>query len=108
MASRGRAKSGARADASIHEELGDEDPASTGRGSAGADHASTLAPLALRAREAARMLGISERALWTLTSSREIPHVRVGKAVLYPVDELKAWLSERARGSTRKARSDSS
>ena len=51
-------------------------------------------PLALRPREAAKALSISQRLLWTITSRGQIPHVRVGRAVLYPVVELKRWLSE--------------
>jgi hypothetical protein len=59
------------------------------------------APLALRPREAARALGISTRTLWGLTAPRgPIPCVRVGegrrKTVLYPLDDLRVWLSRRA------------
>jgi excisionase family DNA binding protein len=50
--------------------------------------------LAMRPREAAAALGISERLLWAWTHSGEIPHVRVGKAILYPVDILRRWLDE--------------
>jgi len=51
--------------------------------------------LALRPREAAKALGISERTLWTLTRAGEIPHVRLGRAVLYSIDALRAWLAAR-------------
>jgi excisionase family DNA binding protein len=57
-------------------------------------------PLALRPREAAKALGISPRLLWQLTADGHIPCVRVGtgrrKTVLYPVDELRAWLARQA------------
>lgn len=52
--------------------------------------------LALRPREAARSLGISERLLWSLTNRGEIPHLKLGRATLYPVDQLQQWLRERA------------
>lgn len=52
--------------------------------------------LALRAREAAAALGISSRSLWSLTACGEVPHVRLGRAVVYPVAQLEAWLAERA------------
>ena len=52
--------------------------------------------LAMRPREAAAALGISERLLWAWTHSGEIPHVRIGKAILYPVDVLRRWLDEHA------------
>jgi excisionase family DNA binding protein len=46
-------------------------------------------PLAVGRKEAAAMLGISERLLWTWTNAKTIPHVRIGTRVLYPVDELR-------------------
>lgn len=54
--------------------------------------------LSLRPREAARALGVSERTLWTLTHRGEVPHVRVGRAVLYPLESLRKWLEARANG----------
>ena len=60
--------------------------------------------LALRPREAAESLGISERLLWTITADQAsgIPHCRFGRRVVYPVDELQRWLSERqAKGGKR-------
>ena len=48
--------------------------------------------LALRRREAAKALGIGERLLWSLTTAGEIPHCRLGRAVVYPVDELREFL----------------
>ena len=42
---------------------------------------------------------IGERKLWEITADETsgIPHVRFGKAVVYPVDLLRDWLAERAR-----------
>ncbi len=62
---------------------------------------SNQAPLALRPRDAARALGISERTLWSLTTPRgSIPCVRCGhgkrRAVLYPLADLNAWLTREA------------
>lgn len=56
-------------------------------------------PLALRPREAAQALGICERLLWQKTKDGEIPHVRVGRAVVYPVSLLEAWLMAQAKRS---------
>lgn len=52
--------------------------------------------LALRPRDAARELSISERLLWDWTRSEGLPHVRIGAVVLYPVDGLRQWLNERS------------
>lgn len=56
------------------------------------------APLAFRPREAAKALGIGERLLWDLTKRNEVPHARIGRAVVYPVDGLRAWLTAKAKG----------
>ncbi len=51
--------------------------------------------LALRPKEAAEALGIGERTLRQILP--ELPHVRVGGAVLLPVDGLRAWLNDQAK-----------
>ncbi len=66
------------------------------------DHAPDPIPvLALRPKDAARALGIGERKLWEITADRTsgIPHVRVGRAVLYPVRELEEWLARQVKGN---------
>jgi|YNPMSStandDraft_1061717.scaffolds.fasta_scaffold119650_2 excisionase family DNA binding protein len=52
--------------------------------------------LALRPREAARALGVCGKTLWSWTKAGIVPHVRIGKAVLYPVDLLQEWLRQQA------------
>lgn len=46
--------------------------------------------LALRPREAAKALGLSERTFRSLLP--KLPHVRTGGAVLIPVEPLRRWL----------------
>lgn len=53
--------------------------------------------LALRPRDAARTLGLSERTLWSLTKQGKVPFVRIGKAVRYPRHLLLRWLEEQSR-----------
>jgi excisionase family DNA binding protein len=62
------------------------------------DAAGDLPTLALRPREAAKALGIGTRKLWELTRDNKIPHLRLGTAILYPVDALKTWLQSRIAG----------
>ncbi len=52
--------------------------------------------LAVNRRDAAKLLGISERLLWTWTKLNRIPHARIGARVLYPLDLLRAWLRKQA------------
>jgi excisionase family DNA binding protein len=51
--------------------------------------------LALRPKEAAEALGLSERKLREVLP--QLPHVRVGGAVLLPVEGLQAWLREQTK-----------
>ena len=57
-------------------------------------------PLALRAKDAAKALGISPRTLWAWTAAGYIPHFRRGAVVLFPVAGLAAWLAENSTGGT--------
>jgi len=61
----------------------------------------TTPRLALRPREAAKAIGISPRLLWTPTKRGEVPHIRLNKAVVYPVEALRRWMDERATGGCR-------
>jgi excisionase family DNA binding protein len=55
------------------------------------DQPHTLAPL-LTTREAADLLRISQRTLWTLTNTGNIPSVRVGRSVRYDEHDLSKWI----------------
>jgi excisionase family DNA binding protein len=57
-----------------------------------------VTPLALRSREAAKALGISERSLARLKAAGQLAFVRVGNAVLYPVQALDQWLRQHSEG----------
>ncbi len=48
--------------------------------------------LLVSATEAARMLSISPRTLWSLTRDGEIPCVRVRHRVLYDLADLRAYI----------------
>jgi len=57
--------------------------------------------LAVNAKQAAAMLGISPRTLWQLTNSSRIPHIRLGRRILYRPDALRAWLERSEKGGRR-------
>lgn len=48
-----------------------------------------VTPLLVNAKEAAKMLSIGTRTLWTLTKDGTIPHVRLGYNVRYSPDVLR-------------------
>ena len=57
--------------------------------------------LLLTSRQAAEALQISERKLWSMKASGEIPHIRLGRSVRYPVSDLQRWIDERKTGGVR-------
>lgn len=50
-------------------------------------------PMAVRKKEAADMLSVSESTLDRLTKAGEIPRSKYGTMVFYRVDALKDWLA---------------
>jgi predicted site-specific integrase-resolvase len=65
--------------------------------------ATATCPLALRPREAARVLGVLPRTLWEWTRAGIVPCCRIGtgkrKTVLYSVTDLQAWLTRQAEAA---------
>ena len=53
--------------------------------------------LLLSPRETAKALGICEKTLYTMTKNGEIPVIRMGRAVRYPVDGLRGWIEEQSQ-----------
>ena len=56
--------------------------------------------LLVSAKDAARMLSISPRLLWTWTNMGKIPCVRIGRSVRYAVEDLRAFI-DAARSVTK-------
>lgn len=53
------------------------------------------------AQQAAPALAISKRKLWQMTKDGTVPHVKIGRSVRYPADELRAWLAAQLKGGAR-------
>ena len=62
-----------------------------------------LDPLLVDAKTAARLLGIGSRKLWEITNTRELPAVRIGRAVRYQMAEIQAFI-ERSKDKPRSIR----
>ena len=52
----------------------------------------------MRTAEAAELLSISERKLWELTNRKDIPHLRIGRAVRYRWLDLLQWIEKQIEG----------
>jgi len=57
-------------------------------------------PLLIDAREAARLLRLSERTLHSHTKNGLIPAVRLGRLVRYSPDQLRAWIARQTQEPT--------
>jgi hypothetical protein len=68
---------------------------SSSRSSPDAEPCSPIERLALRPKEAAAALGISEGTLRQLRP--ELPTIRRGNVVLFPIAGLQAWLRDESR-----------
>jgi excisionase family DNA binding protein len=62
--------------------------------------ADTPTKLLLTPAQASVALAISPRKLWQLTASGEIPHIRLGRCVRYPVDVLQRWIDDQTKGGS--------
>jgi predicted DNA-binding transcriptional regulator AlpA len=50
--------------------------------------------LLVNSRDAAQLLSISERSLWTHMKSGSLPHVRIGRSVRYDIVDLREWIDD--------------
>ena len=55
----------------------------------------------MTASEAADLLGLSGWTVYDLARRREIPHVRIGRRILFRHESLLNWLAEREAASVR-------
>ncbi|WP_074742712.1 helix-turn-helix domain-containing protein [Ruminococcus sp. YRD2003] len=54
--------------------------------------------LCLNAAEVSERTGLSLSSVRKLTRSGEIPHIRVGRRILYPAEALAEWLTQKTVG----------
>lgn len=52
-----------------------------------------LSRLAYTAREVAAMLGVSERHVYESCRRDELPHLRIGRRVIFPKRRFEQWLN---------------
>lgn len=52
-----------------------------------------IEPLLLNTKQASQALGISQRYLQQLTSDGGLPHVRLGRRVLFDPADLRRWIA---------------
>jgi excisionase family DNA binding protein len=58
-------------------------------------------PLLVDVPAASKLLGISDRTLWSMTKAGEVPCVRLRRRVLYAPQALRDWVAARAEGGAR-------
>ena len=55
-------------------------------------------PMLLNLRDAAQTLAVSARSLWEWTKAGRVPHVRLGRRLLYAPDDLRRWVQSQRQG----------
>jgi excisionase family DNA binding protein len=55
-----------------------------------------LEPLCIGERDAAKLLGLSERLLQRLRAEGRIPYAKLGGRVVFPLATLRAWVQQQA------------
>ena len=61
------------------------------------DPAPTIPTLALRLKDAAKALNVSDRTLWGWADAKLIPCIRINGTVLFSVDALRTWCIEQSK-----------
>lgn len=56
-----------------------------------------LQPLMVKPSQAAKLLQVCEKTLWTWTKDGTIPAIKVGGVVRYSVDALRQWITNRTK-----------
>jgi len=56
----------------------------------------------ITASEAAKLLGLSEWSVYDLARRREIPHVRIGRRVLFRRSSILGWLEAQETASVKR------
>jgi excisionase family DNA binding protein len=59
-----------------------------------------LPSLLLSIKQAATALSVSERTVWTMVHNGELPHMRLGRRLLFSRTALEAWVARRQTGGT--------
>ena len=54
--------------------------------------------LLLTPKQACDTLQLSPRKLWGMTASQEIPHLKIGRLVRYPIGDLQRWIDQQKKG----------
>lgn len=55
-------------------------------------------PMLIGMADAARMIGVSARTLWSMANAGELPIVRIRRRVLFNVAALREWVDARTKG----------
>ena len=63
---------------------------------------SNAPPILVSEREAGRLLGVTPRTVFAFRQRGEIPHVKIGSRVLYPLAALERFVAENTEGAAAK------
>ncbi len=58
-----------------------------------------MEPITVPVEEAARLLGISKPTVYSMIRGEGLPHIKLNRRTVIPVDKLREWVNERAGGA---------
>lgn len=64
------------------------------------DHNKFNGRLTVTVFQLAEMTGLNRWSIYHLVSQRRIPHVKIGRRVLFPVEDIREWIRERTVAPT--------
>ena len=57
-----------------------------------------MAPIAVSVEEAAKLLGVSKPTVYSMIRGEGLPHIKLNRRTVIPVDRLREWVNERVWG----------
>lgn len=55
-------------------------------------------PITVTVPEAARLLGVSKPTVYSMIRGEGLPHIKLNRRTVIPVDKLRKWVNDRAGG----------
>ncbi len=57
-----------------------------------------MEPITVSVEGAAKLLGVSKPTVYSMIHGEGLPHIKLNRRTMIPVDQLREWVNERAGG----------
>ncbi|MCI8473766.1 MAG: helix-turn-helix domain-containing protein [Oscillospiraceae bacterium] len=59
-----------------------------------------MEPITVSVEGAAKLLGVSKPTVYSMIRGEGLPHIKLNRRTVIPVDKLREWVNERAGGGS--------